>query len=157
MARYWILSMSEDNYNIAKDRGLIGMSERSRPAIHKIAVEDLIIFYITKKHVDSPPNDPSERVRQFRGIAQVTGEPFESNDLIWHVREGELFPFRRKVEFLSDASTKVRPLIEKLSFVTNTMYWALPLRKGYVEITQKDLETIQAAMKVDQSNINRPT
>ncbi len=157
MARYWILSMSEDNYNIAKDRGLIGMSERSRPAIQKIAVGDLIIFYISKKHVDSLPNDPAERVQQFRGIAQVTGKPFESNDLIWHVRESELFPFRRKVEFLSDASAAVRPLIEKLSFVTNTIYWALPLRKGYVEITQKDLETIQAAMKVDQSNINRPT
>src|SRR6266487_3631051 len=98
MARYWILSMSEDNYNIAKDRGLIGMSERSRPAIQKIAVGDLIIFYISKKHVDSLPNDPAERVQQFRGIAQVTGKPFESNDLIWHVRESELFPFRRKVE-----------------------------------------------------------
>jgi hypothetical protein len=38
-------------------------------------------------------------------------------------------------------------LIDKLSFVTNTMYWALPLRKGYVEITPKDFETIQAAME----------
>jgi hypothetical protein len=57
----------------------------------------------------------------------VSGEPFESNDVIWHVRDSELFPYRRAVEFLSDAKADVRPLIEKFSFVTNTLYWALPL------------------------------
>ena len=56
------------------------------------------------------------------------------------------FRIGRAVEFLADGRAEVRPLIEKLSFVTNTLYWALPLRKGYVEITLKDFETIQAAM-----------
>jgi hypothetical protein len=32
-------------------------------------------------------------------------------------------------------------------FVTNTTFWALPLRKGYVEITLNDFETIHKAMK----------
>jgi len=67
--------------------------------------------------------------------------------VIWHVRGSEIFPYRRRIEFLSDASAQVRPLIEKLSFVTNTMYWALPLRKGYVEITPKDFATIQDVMQ----------
>jgi hypothetical protein len=31
--------------------------------------------------------------------------------------------------------------------VTNTTFWAFPLRKGYVEITLNDFETIQKAMK----------
>jgi hypothetical protein len=34
MPRYWILCMSEDNYQIAKEQELIGMSERARAAIH---------------------------------------------------------------------------------------------------------------------------
>jgi predicted RNA-binding protein len=139
--------MSEDNYEIARAHGLIGMSERAGKAIRRLDIGDMITFYINRKQVDSPPNDPATKVQQFRGIARVCGEAFESNDLIWNVREGEIFPYRRPVEFISDMRTGVRPLIEKLSFVTNTSYWALPLRRGYVEITAKDLATIQAAMK----------
>jgi predicted RNA-binding protein len=148
MARYWVLCMSEDNYEIAKQHGLIGMSERAGKAIHHVGIGDMITFYINRKKVDSASNDSAARVQQFRGIARVRGEAFESNDLIWNVREGEIFPYRRPVEFLSDERADVRPLIEKLSFVTNTSYWALPLRRGYVEITAKDLATIQAAMEV---------
>jgi predicted RNA-binding protein len=141
--------MSEDNYEIARKQGLIGMSERHRRAIQRLAIGDMLTFYISKKHVDSPPNDPAHKVQQFRGVARVAGESFESDDLIWHVREGEIFPHRRQVAFLGDASTEARPLIEKVSFVTNTVFWALPFQKGYVEITQKDFETIRGAMTVD--------
>jgi predicted RNA-binding protein len=148
MPHYWILCMSEDNYMVAKQHGLIGMSERAGKTVHRIRMGDMATFYISRKRVDSDPTGPAAKVQQFRGIAKVIGEAFESNDLIWNIREGELFPHRRPVEFVSDMSASVRPLIEKLSFVTNTMYWALPLRRGYVEITAKDLATIQAAMEV---------
>lgn len=147
MPWYWILCMSEDNYEIAKRQGLIGMAERQRRAIQKIATGDMLTFYIGKKTVDFPPNDPAHKVQQFRGIARVTGEAFESNELIWHIREGEIFPHRRQVEFLADGSAGARPLIDKLSFVTSTTYWALPFQKGYVEISSKDFATIQAALE----------
>jgi predicted RNA-binding protein len=147
MPRYWILCMSEDNYAIAKQHGLVGMSERAGKAIYHIGLGDMMTFYINRKTVDALPNDQTAKVQQFRGIARVIGEAFESNDVIWHVRDSEIFPYRRAVEFLSDAKADVRPLIEKLSFVTNTMYWALPYRKGYAEITPKDFETIKAAME----------
>jgi predicted RNA-binding protein len=148
MPRYWILCMSEDNYEIARRRGLIGLAERHKVAMQKLAIGDMITFYISKKKVDSLPNDPADKVQQFRGLARVTGVAFESNDLIWHVREGEIFPHRRYVEFLADSRAETRPLIERLSFVTNTLYWALPFRKGYVEVTQKDFDTIHEALAV---------
>jgi predicted RNA-binding protein len=138
--------MSEDNYEIAKKQGLIGMAERQRRAIQRIATRDMLPFYISKKTVDSLPNAPDHKVQQFRGMACVAGEAFESNELIWHVREGEIFPHRRKVEFLADASTEAKPLINKLSFVTNTAFWALPFKKGYVEIAQRDFQTLREAM-----------
>jgi hypothetical protein len=102
---------------------------------------------LNRKTVGAAPNDPAAKVQQFRGRARVSGEPFESNDVTWHVRDSEIFPYRRTVEYLADGRAEVRPLIDKLSFVTNTLYWALPLRKGSVEITAKDFETIQVAMK----------
>jgi predicted RNA-binding protein len=148
MPHYWILCMSEDNYEIARTQGLIGLAERHKKTIQKLAIGDMMTFYISKKKVDSPPNEPAHKVQRFRGMARVTGDAFESDDLIWHVREGEIFPHRRKVEFLADGSAEVRPLIERLSFVTNTTFWALPFQKGYVEITHKDFETIHRAMAV---------
>src|SRR5438034_5416061 len=93
MARYWILCMSEDNYEIAKQHGLIGMSERAGKAIHHIGVGDMITFYINRKRIDAPLNDPAAKVQQFRGIARVSGEAFESDDVIWHVRDREIFPY----------------------------------------------------------------
>jgi hypothetical protein len=76
MPRYWMLS------------------------IYKLAMGDKITFYIPRKRVDSLPNDLAERVRKIRRIARIKGEAFESNEKMWHVRSGELFPHRRQVEFL---------------------------------------------------------
>jgi predicted RNA-binding protein len=148
MPRYWILCMSEDNYEIARTQGLIGLAERHKTAMRRLAIGDMMTFYISKKKVDSLPNDPANKVQQFREVARVTGDAFESNDLIWHVREGEIFPHRRQVEFLADGRVEARSLIPRLAFITNTAFWALPFRKGYVEITQKDFETIHKAMAV---------
>jgi predicted RNA-binding protein len=111
MPHYWILYLSEDNYKIAKAHGLIGMSERAGKPICRLDVGDMLTFYINRKQVDSAPHDPTAKVQQFRGIARVCGEAFESNDLIWNIREGELFPHRRPVEFVSDMSAGVRPLL----------------------------------------------
>jgi predicted RNA-binding protein len=148
MPRYWILCMSEDNYEIARTQGLIGLAEQHKIAMQKLAIGDMMGFHISKKKVDSPPNDPAHKVQQFRGIARVTSDAFESNDLIWHVRDGEIFPHRRKIEFLADGSAEARPLIERLSFVTNMTFWTLPFRKGYVDVPQQDFETIHEAMAV---------
>jgi len=35
------------------------------------------------------------------------------------------------------------------TFVTNTAFWALPFQKGYVEITQRDFQTLQEAMRAE--------
>ena len=49
MPKYSILCMSEDNYLIAQQQELIGISERARTAIHKIAIGDMVTFYITER------------------------------------------------------------------------------------------------------------
>ena len=39
-----------------------------------------------------------------------------------------------------------RSLLKDLSYVTTNVPWALPLRKGYVEITERDFNKIQVAL-----------
>jgi hypothetical protein len=97
MPLYWILSMTEDNYLIAKERRLIGMSRVARRAIQQMSIGDMITFYLSRKKVDSSRSDPAERVQQFRGIARVSGEAFESDEVIWPARGSENFPHRRSM------------------------------------------------------------
>jgi hypothetical protein len=78
------------------------MSERAGKAMQHIGLGDMVTFYIKRKTVDSAPSDPAAKVQQFRGMARVSGEAFESNDVIWHVRDSEIFPYRRAVEFVSE-------------------------------------------------------
>jgi hypothetical protein len=78
MPRYWILAMTEENYLIAKERGLIGISWAARRAIQQMNIGDIIVFYLSRKSVDSSPNDPTQKAQQFRGIAKITGEASHS-------------------------------------------------------------------------------
>jgi predicted RNA-binding protein len=147
MSKYWIFSMVEENYLIAMRLGLIGLSNRAKRVIEQIAIDDMATFYIGKKKMDSPLNDLTQRVQQYRGIARVSSAPFESNEIVWPVSGAKIFPYRVKVQFLSDLKVDAKPLAEKLSFTRNMLYWALPFQKGYEEILSKDFEVIRAAME----------
>jgi predicted RNA-binding protein len=70
MPRYWILCMSEDNYTIAREHGLIGLPEHAARAVQEMAIGDMIVFYITRKTVYSPCHERSHQIRRFRGIAE---------------------------------------------------------------------------------------
>jgi hypothetical protein len=68
--------MVEENYLIAKERGLIGMSRGARRVGQQISIGDLLIFYISKKRIDSPSSDLRQKVQRFRGVARVSGDAF---------------------------------------------------------------------------------
>ena len=144
MPRYWIICMSEDNFEISKQHNLIGMRESMKRDLDKMQVGDIVVFYVPKKTIDSYSNYPTTKVQAFKGIAEITSETFSNDEPIWKPQGNEIFPQRKKVKFLeTDLNVPIRPLIEQLSFVTNTAWWALPLRRGYVEIKESDLELIK--------------
>lgn len=144
MPKYWIICMSEDNFEISKQHNLIGMRESKKIDLDKMQVGDEVVFYVPKKTIDSSSSDPANKIQAFKGIAEITSETFSSDESIWKPLGNDIFPHRKKVKFLeTDLNVPIRPLIEKLSFVTNTAWWALPLRRGYVEIEESDLELIK--------------
>jgi len=53
MPRYWLLCLSEDNYEIARRQGLIGMSERAGTALRHISLGDMLAFDMYRKQVCS--------------------------------------------------------------------------------------------------------
>jgi ketosteroid isomerase-like protein len=73
------------------------------------------MFCLNHKKVNSAPQDSEAKAQQFRGITRECGEAFESNDLIWHIREGKIRSYRRPVEFVSDVGDGIWPRI--LAFI----------------------------------------
>jgi len=136
--------MSEDNFEISKQHNLIAMRESKKTDIDKMKVGDVVVFYIPKKAIDSSSSNEASKIQTFQGIAKITSETFSSDEPIWRTLDNDTFPHRKKIEFIDTAlNTPIRPLIERLSFVTNTAWWALPLRRGYVEINRTDLDVIR--------------
>jgi hypothetical protein len=72
MPHYWILCLSEDNYEIARAHGLIGMSERAGKAIRGLDVGDMLTFYINRKEIDSPPTTPRRRFCNSEGLPEYS-------------------------------------------------------------------------------------
>jgi predicted RNA-binding protein len=136
--------MSEDNFEISKQRNLIGMRGSKKRDLDKMQVGDMVVFYVTKKAIDSSSSDSSSKVQAFKGIGEITSETFSSDEPIWKTLDNDLFPHRKKVKFLdTDLNVPIRPLIEKLSFVKNPVRWAFPFLRGYVEIKASDLDLIK--------------
>ena len=144
MTNYWILCVSQDNLEISIKHQMIAMGEYRKKVIERMEIGDVIVFYVAKKKIDSPKNDRTQAVRCFRGIAKIAGPALESNDVIWRTKSIEIFPYRRKVEFLDTSlNVPIKPLISKLSFIKNPAYWGIAFQRGYTKIKEQDVELIK--------------
>jgi hypothetical protein len=55
-------------------------------------------------------------------------------------------PRRRRGKFRRAVETDVRPLIERLSFITNKSRWSAAFRFGFLEIGEPDFRAIARCM-----------
>ena len=68
---------------------------------------------------------------------------FQSDALLWEPRNGDIFPWRRKIKLEdSKMSVLIKLLFGKLSYITNTATWGIAFRGGYLKITDKDYDQI---------------
>ena len=81
---YWMLAISQENFEITRDRGfdVQGVDSRNRRKAVRMSQDDRIIYYITDR-------------REFTATATVTSGHFRDDSRIWkHYREKETFPHR---------------------------------------------------------------
>ena len=84
-----------------------------------------------------------EPLQQFTALGVVAGdEPYQVE------MTADFRPWRVAVDFLPSEPTAARPLVGRLSFVTDPGRWGLPFRRGLFEIGRADFLTIAAAMGV---------
>ena len=65
---------------------------------------------------------------------------------------GGFMPFRRDVQWAKATEAAITPLLETLEFTAGKRNWGYQLRFGLFEISQRDLDVIAVAMKL-QGNL----
>ena len=139
---YFILCYSKDNFDVAMKEGLIGFPESDKKVATLIKKGDRVIFYVGKETVNSGPA-PKDKIQKFLGSAEVVSENFYDNRLYFKPRGDEIFASRFKIKvFNKSLRVPIKDMLSKLKFITNTLYWALPLRNGWVQSSEKDWELI---------------
>ena len=142
---YWIISISEDNLEIALKYNLIGLPSTGKKLMLKISDGDHIVFYIGKQRAGYGGGHPN--VLEFGPIAKIEGSAFYDETKIWRSRRNEKYPWRRKISILSEKRIKVQDVLKKLDFIRNKKKWGVYFIKGAREIPQKDYVVLRDALK----------
>ncbi|MGI8896400.1 MAG: EVE domain-containing protein, partial [Casimicrobiaceae bacterium] len=83
------------------------------------------------------------------------GEPLQSFTAIGSIASGEIYqvemspdfkPFRVDVRFSTCREAPIKPMIDKLSFITNKTHWGAGFRFGHLKIPATDFALIAKAM-----------
>lgn len=134
--RYWINTVSLDHVQAAARGGFTQADHGARTRLSRPQPGDEMIFYSprTSLHAGAP-------VRQFTALATITGaEPYQV------FVTGDFQPWRLAAAFHPATPIDAKPLVGRLSFITDPTHWGLPFRRGLFNIPQDDYETISSAM-----------
>lgn len=145
---YWLCITNEENWEVVKQRAVWGVAERHLNTIAKAKKGDMLVMYLKKEKI-------GEKLRESRisGIFEATSDVFRDSTHIFGVPKGmgaESFPLRIKLKPVKifEKPLEFKPLIPKLSFITNKKWWSAAYLRGKAmrEIPRADFEVITAGV-----------
>ena len=137
MVRYWLCITNDENWKVIKTKHIWGVSERRKNKLESVEIGDYMIFYVKPARIG--------------GIFKVASKPYVDKRKIFTYSGfsgKEVFPYRVKLEPVTVPEEPVdfKPLVPKLSFLTNKKRWSAPLRTAMKEIPREDFELIRWAI-----------
>lgn len=115
--------------------GIAQVNHGKRAPLARMRVGDWLTYY-----------SPHHRLGEHRPLQAFTAVGRLPDDEIWQAEEGTFRPFRRRVEYRTDA--RHAPLVgvrDRLD-LTAVPNWGHRLRRGLVELTLHDLAVVHEAM-----------
>ena len=133
---YWIGVIAADHAQHAVQTGVCAFSHGKPSSLAKLSEGDRIAYYAPKTgYLEGEP------VQCFVALGTVIdATPFEHDWAGYRI-------WVCKAAYAELSAAPVRPLLEKLKFVTNPAKWGMAFRRSQFEITEQDFATIEAAMK----------
>ena len=137
--RCWVNTISRDHVRLGVEGGFTQAGHGRASGLKRLSAGDWVTFYSSRTRMDG-----GEPVQAFTAIGRV------ADDELYQVEMAPGFvPWRRNVAFCACDEAPIRPLIDRLQFITDKHRWGYPFRLGLFEIPQHDLELIRGAMNAD--------
>ena len=115
--------------------GFAAFSHGSRAAAARPARDDRVVYYAPRETVDGAP------LQAFVALGTIVDDSPEERDL------GAFRPWVRRVDWEVVTPAPVRPLLDRLSFVTDRRGWGTAFRRGLFRIPPADFSVIEGALR----------
>jgi len=132
---HWLGVVSADHVRRGVELGIAQIGHGSRAGLARMRAGDGLVYYSPRDSLDG--NTP---LRAFTAIGTVAA------DEIFQADEGEFRPWRRRVTYDPSAGeVPVEQLRDDLE-LTRGPHWGVSLRRGLLELSTHDAESIAGAM-----------
>jgi hypothetical protein len=140
--QFWVGVVSREHVRLGIEGGFIQLNHGKRAPLQRMHAGDGLVMYSPR--TSYPDGQPLQR---FTAIGIVT------TGTVYQVQMGEDFePYRIDVAFFGEAAeAAIKPLVERLSFITNKTHWGAAFRFGYIRIPAADFALIAAEMGVAEA------
>jgi len=134
---YWLGVVTREHVERAVASGIAQIGHGKRAGLARMAPGDWLIYYSPRTSLAS-----TEPLQAFTAIGEV------ADDVVWQADEGDFKPWRRHVAYVAEAAdAPIAPLTRVLD-LTSTPNWGATLRRGLLELSERDFRTIRTAMGV---------
>jgi hypothetical protein len=134
--RFWLAVASADHARRGRELGVMQVGHGKGGPLKRPRAGDGVVYYSPTVALGG-----KERLQAFTNIGVVADERVYQADM-----GGGFRPFRRDVKFVEATEASILPLLDALELTRGKRNWGYPFRFGFLEITQRDFDTIAAAM-----------
>jgi hypothetical protein len=140
--QFWVGVVSREHVRVGVEGGFIQLTHGKRAPLQRMHAGDGLVMYSPR--TSYPDGQPLQR---FTAIGIVT------TGTIYQVQMAEDFkPYRIDIGFFGEAvEAAIKPLVERLSFITNKTHWGAAFRFGYIKIPAADFALIAGEMGVAEA------
>lgn len=135
MTRYWMGVVSKEHVMRGVGLGIAQANHGKKAPVERMKPGDGIVYYSPRERIRAGAD-----VHAFTAIGTIDDkEPWQSDESV------DFRPWRRSVTYLEDArQAPIRELDLELTAQPN---WGVLLRRGLLELSEHDFETITEAMR----------
>ena len=138
MPSYWVNTVARDHVMKGVAGGFTQAEHGRDTHLKRLKKGDYLVFYSPQTAYPD-----GEALQAFTALGRVT------DDAPYRVEmTPDFHPWRRNVAYLPSKLAPVRPLLDRLSFITDLRHWGFPFHRGLFEIPREDFLLIAAAMGV---------
>ncbi len=136
MSRCWINTVSREHVLWGVEGGYTQADHGKNTRLRRLAPGDTLAFYSPRTQMRG-----GEPLQEFTALATVTGEEVFQVEMT-----PDFHPWRLAVTFHAVTPAPIKPLLPRLSFITDKQRWGYPFRRGLFEVDADDMAVIREAL-----------